>query len=145
MSYYKDLPTPPPSSNRSPTFYLIVIILIIFLSAILYTGIGIYERHEAGWYDKSEYMNECGTSYVMLSPGYHLLDKWPFATTIKYNDIGILRDKGWYYDVVYHAQIIIPHGNLGVVTGCDGKRDILQPGRYNINRDLYRVVLIPKK
>lgn len=79
-----------------------------------------------------------------LQPGLHLLDKRPFIVKVDFNELGIMTEYAWHYEINYYPQVMIPVGHVGVLTDSKGMVDPepLPPGIHKLNLDLYDVTIV---
>ena len=77
-----------------------------------------------------------------LHPGYHLVDKYPFVIRVKARHSGYMDEHQFHYTVTQHGDIQIHQDHVGIVIIKEYNEvqpEVLQPGIYKLNLDLYEV------
>jgi len=142
MSYKKGDPTPPPRGTVTLSNFA-MFIAVVALCFSIYALKSVYKDY-AYKFKATGFSKDCAEPMGsnLLSPGWHLLDKLPFIVVVPPGYVGIVYETMWAYNVKHVGTVVIPQGYVGVVEGCKGiQKETLQPGKYPINLDEYKVSL----
>ena len=131
-----------PASGVGKKFWLTLGFLAL-IGLFVYCSIEVIDPNEVG--SKPDVEEEVsGADYTALAPGYHFLDKWPFFTIVDARHIKYARATKWTYIISDNIpEIHIPTGHKGIVKDIrrETEMQILEPGIYFVNPDLYNVEL----
>lgn len=140
-----EYPFPPdePTNKKSKRFKWAMIFLSIVFCAYQFGFKPLLDEQRSQW-DVQGLKTENGeVSRKLLSPGFHIIDFFPFVTVIPDGEVGLLK-KTYSGDKTVEKYPVteIPFGYVGVIT--DKRTDavqpkVLKPGRYYLNPELYKV------